>query len=479
MNTIKAYDYNLKTGAFELKNIVPKFIIKDNLVSVKTLNEKKHPLNKNFYKDSITNNKEEKHINDLVNGTGENDEFSFKKRYKDGLWNINHEPIKVCPYTGTIWGGNSRAEGLEKVGALDGYTVYADHIYNKKIPESVQLKIIQDYNLKGKRNEHSKSTIWQKFNELRIANEKDTGEVFNTRKKIFKSFIRDFLSTYQLKEYELNILLRIEKIEDDKVKKDLLLNIDDLSYNNIKKLISKAKTIKTNKVYNPDRFKFLEDLKQKPSLRKAIRYNIAKTIERSFNNTTIYSNKLKKEIPLMKDKTFGFETSAIIAHLSHITMSATAMAYFDQGYEVQTAAQDIGTDDIYFTGKSEKAWLLNKDFYREMLDVKACLMQASFSTTKISGGPGFIHISEHEYIWPIFNDNFTKIFLMMATLNKNDVRPDKSGGTVSLSDWFKNHYEKKDFYFIAGNIFEGNKKPEIQWENVKDLLNPKTDKEVI
>ena len=114
-----------------------------------------------------------------------------------------------------------------------------------------------------------------------------------------------------------------------------------------------------------------------------------------------------------------------------------------------------------------------------MLDVKACNFNTTFSNTKIYGGPGFLHISEHEYIWPIFNNNFSKIFIMMTKLNKSDVKPDSKGGTVSLSDWYKNHFEKKDFHFIAGKIFEGNKVPEIEWENVEDLLNPKTDKEVI
>ena len=477
INYVRAYIWDLNKNEYEPIYTEPKFHISSNgLVKTSILKNKIHPYNNCFYKDK--SNSEEKHIYDLINGTNNNDEFSFKKRMKDGVKHINHEPIKVCPITGTIISGNTRLKALLKINAEYAYVQYADHIYTKETPISVILDTLQKYNVSGKRNEYSKSSILKKFRELVFAKEKDTGEIFNSRKKIFKEFVRNFLSTYSLKEYELNILIRIESITNKKIKKDLLKNIDNYTYSDIKKLISRNKN-KIIKIYNPNRFNFLEHLKKTPSIKQEIRHKIADKIIKLKEALQLYNKKLEKNVQLLTDKAFGFESFASTAILSHLTMSAAAITYDNHGMSCSTAASDKGSDDIYFYDLSREAFKVNKNFHREMLDVKACNFNTTFSNTKIYGGPGFLHISEHEYIWPIFNNNFSKIFIMMTKLNKSDVKPDSKGGTVSLSDWYKNHFEKKDFHFIAGKIFEGNKVPEIEWENVEDLLNPKTDKEVI
>jgi len=474
---IKAFCYDFNINDFKSTYIKPKFKIPSNgLIKVSTLIKYIHPLNNTLYTDKSCS--EEKHIHNLIYGTGDNDQFSFKKRIQDGIERVNHEPIKMCPITGIIKSGNTRAKALDEVGAEYAYVQYADHIYNEKIPISFQLKVLEKYNTAGKRNEYSISSIYKKINEMKYAKEKETGEIFNPRKKIFKEFIRSFLSTYSLKEYELNILLRIETIQNKKIKENLLKNLNNHTFNDIKKIIARNKN-KITKVYNPNRFNFLKHLKENPFLRKDIRHNISSCMIKLKNNLQLYDKKSEKMIELMTNKKFGFEPFSTTGFLSHLTMSSVAVSYNNYGLECQTAASDVGSDDIYFTNLSEIAFKKNKNFHSEMIDIKACNYGTSFFNTKIYGGPGFLHISEHEYIIPIFNNNFSKIFIMMATLNKDDVKSDSKGGTVSLSDWYKNHFEKKDFHFIAGKIFEGNKVPEIEWENVEDLLNPKTDKEVI
>jgi len=468
MNKVKAYIWNVKEKKWELNYVKPKFYIPpDGLVEISRLKNKIHPLNNRFYKDK--SNSEEKHIYDLINGTNNNDEFSFKKRMKDGVKKLNYDPILVCPITGTIMGGNTRKEALEEIEAEYAYVQYAQHIYTKETPHSVMLETLQKYNTSGKRNEYSKSSVLKKFKELVFAQEKDTGEIFNPRKKIFKEFHRNFLSTYSLKEYELNILTRIESITDTKIKEEILKNINDYSYTEIKKLIFRNKN-NIKKIYNPDRFNFLDHLRKTSSLKQEIRDKIANKIIELKKTLQFFSKRLGKNVQLLTDKDFGFEPNASATLLSHLTMCAVAMSYDNHRMPCNTAATDVGSDDIHFPEETKKALKINKLFYRVILDVKASNWNTSFYNTKIHGGPGFLHISEHEYIWPIFNDNYSKIFIMMATLNKNDVKSDSKGGSVSLMDWFKNHFEKKDFHFIAGKIFKGNKIPEIQWENVEDLL---------
>ena len=248
----------------------------------------------------------------------------------------------------------------------------------------------------------------------------------------------------------------------------------------IEKLRSYIKYASLNDIYNPDRFNFNNLLKESPTLVNNIRTIFAKDMLKLLNNFTYYDNVFKNNINRVTDKKYGMETNAITTILSHLCMSTTCTAFRYSGLECNTAAAATNTPDIQFTLLTKLAKAINKNFDMEKLEIKAANFNTSLSDTKIYGGPGFALINPHEYIIPIFNADFSKIFMMLTTLTKEDVkREGNDKGVVTLSDWFKNHFHKKDFHFIAGKIYQGNKRPEIEWEDVKNLLNPKTDKEVI
>jgi hypothetical protein len=356
---------------------------------------------------------------------------------------------------------------------------YAEHIFSKNIPPSEVVKILQDYNVSGKRNEYLPSSILKKFKSLKVEKENETNEPFNSKSKVHKKSYREFVNRHNTTYKEINILLSIDTIKDNKIKEDLLKNIDKKSYNEIDKIV-KNNNKKIEKIYNPNRFNFINYAKEQPKLVKNIRNIFAENVLKILSNFSYYDKVLNKNINRVTDKKYGMETNAITTMLSHLCMSTTCTAFRYSGLECNTAAAATNTPDIQFTFLTKQSKAINENFDMEKIEIKAANYNTSLSDTKIYGGPGFALINPHEYIIPIFNADFSKIFMMITTLTKEDVkREGNDKGVVTLSDWFKNHFQKKDFHFIAGKIYQGNKRPEIEWEDMKNLLNPKTDKEVI
>jgi hypothetical protein len=470
----KFYNHNRKNQCWELVEIEPKFKINNGTLPISILKTLKNPHNIKSY----TTLDEKSNVKSLIEGQNVDDTFSMKKRLDDGLI-PNSESIKICPITGIIWSGHNRLDGGIEINAKEMKVEYADHIFDENIPPSEVVKILQDYNVSGKRNEYLKSSILKKFKSLKVEKENETNEPFNSKSKVHKKSYREFVNRHNTTYKEINILLSIDTIKNKKIKQDLLNSVDNKSYNEIDKIV-KNNNKKINKIYNPNRFNFNNFLKDQPTLVNDIRNIFAKDMLKLLNNFTYYDNVLENNINRVTDKKYGMETNAITTMLSHLCMSTTCTAFRYAGLECNTAAAATNTPDIQFTLLTKLAKTINKNFDMEKIEIKAANFNTSLSDTKIYGGPGFALINPHEYIIPIFNADFSKIFMMLTTLTKEDVkREGNDKGVVTLSDWFKNHFYKKDFHFIAGKIYQGNKRPEIEWEDVKNLLNPKTDKEVI
>lgn len=471
---MKLYDFNNKNQFWEPVKIEPKFKIKNGTLPISILKKLKNPHNIKSY----TTLDEKSNVKSLTEGQNKDDTFSMKKRLNDGLI-PNSEAIKICPITGTIWSGHNRLDAGIEIGATEMKVEYAEHIFSKNIPPSEVVKILLYYNVSGKRNEYLPSSILKKFKSLKIEKENETNEPFNSKSKVHKKSYREFVNTHNTTYKEINILLSIDTIKDNKIKEDLLKNIDKKSYNEIDKIV-KNNNKKIDKIYNPDRFNFNNFLKDNQTLVNNIRTIFAKDMLKLLNNFIYFDKVLNKNVNRVTDKNYGMETNAITTILSHLCMSTTCTAFRYSGLECNTAAAATNTPDIQFTLLTKLAKAINKNFDMEKIEIKAANFNTSLSDTKIYGGPGFALINPHEYIIPIFNADFSKIFMMITTLTKEDVkREGNDKGVVTLSDWFKNHFQKKDFHFIAGKIYQGNKRPEIEWEDVKNLLNPKTDKEVI
>lgn len=470
----KFYKYNNTNQCWQLVEVEPNFKINNGILPISILKTLKNPFNIKSY----ISLDEKSNVKSLVDGQNKDDTFSMKKRIEDGLI-PNSESIKVCPMTGKIWSGHNRLDGMIEVNAKEAKVEYADHIFDEEIPASEVIKTLQDYNVSGKRNEYSKSSILKKFKSLKVEKENETEEPFTSKSKFHTKSYREFLNSHNVFHKEINILLSIDTIKNKKIKEDLLNTIDNKSYNEIDKIV-KNNNKKINKIYNVNRFEFINYAKEKPRLVDNIRNFFAKDMLKMLTNFNYYDKVLEKNVNRVTDKKYGMETNAITTMLSHLCMSTTCTAFRYSGLECNTAAAATNTPDIQFTILTKQAKAINENFDMEKIEIKAANYNTSLSDTKIYGGPGFALINPHEYIIPIFNADFSKIFMMITTLTKEDVkREGNDKGVVTMSDWFKNHFHKKDFHFIAGKIYQGNKRPEIEWEDVQNLLNPRTVKEVI
>ena len=155
---MKFYDYNFKKLRWELVEIEPIFKIKNGTLPISILKKLKNPHNIKSY----ISLDEKANVKSLTEGQNKDDTFSMKKRLDDGL-TPNSEAIKICPITGTIWSGHNRLDGGTEIGATEMKVEYAEHIFKENIPPSEVVKILQDYNVSGKRNEYSKSSILKKL----------------------------------------------------------------------------------------------------------------------------------------------------------------------------------------------------------------------------------------------------------------------------------------------------------------------------
>ena len=413
---MKLYDYNYKNLSWELIEIEPIFKIKNGTLPISILKKLKNPHNIKSY----ISLDEKANVKSLTDGQNKDDTFSMKKRLDDGLI-PNSEAIKICPVTGIIWSGHNRLDAGIEIKATEMKVEYAEHIFSKNIPPSEVVKILQDYNVSGKRNEYSKSSILKKYKSLKVEKENETNETFSSKSKVHRKSYREFLNTHNVNYKEINILLSIDTIKNIKIKEDLLKNINDKSYSEINKIV-KNNNKKLKKIYNPNRFNFINYIKEKPKLVNDIRNIFAENILKMLNNFIYFDKVLNKNINRVTDKKYGMETNAITTMLSHLCMSTTCTAFRYSGLECNTAAAATNTPDIQFTILTKQAKAINENFDMEKIEIKAANYNTSLSDTKIYGGPGFASIPPHEYIMPIFNADFSKIFMMITTLTKDDVK---------------------------------------------------------
>jgi len=158
---------------FEKIEITPKIILEEHpegdkkIVSIKKI--KPNPLNAELYPE-VEIVESAKDLAYGIDRTGTQDQC-MKKRMLEGLI-VNHEPIKICPITGTIFSGHTRYYAALMLGVKYVYVVYADEIYSKDIPEEVMTKILQHYNY-YKRSEFSfKQQVFKTKNEIRLIEKK-------------------------------------------------------------------------------------------------------------------------------------------------------------------------------------------------------------------------------------------------------------------------------------------------------------------
>ena len=86
------------------------------------------------------------------------------------------------------------------------------------------------------------------------------------------------------------------------------------------------------------------------------------------------------------------------------------------------------------------------------------------------GGPGAKTCTQHEYLLGIWADDCKRLFLMLATIDPEDwtaTGKNTQEYSLSLSKWHENHFTKKDYRFIMGELW-GQKRLEFSFAKIDD-----------
>jgi len=461
---VKYKKYNVSTKTFENVDIEPKIkfvyvpYIAGTIVSIDKI--KPNPWNEIFY----PKKQEERNIEVLAygeDGTG-TEVTCMVCRLKENR-TPNHDAIKVCPITGIIWSGHNRYYAAILAGAKEVLVTYAVEIYSEDIPKTLMLEILHQYNY-GKRSEFTlvrqvekvmatKKVVEENYNVIYKKNmKKETKDIFD------KYFQRVLLSFNEKNMKYIKNLILIGQ-QDVKIKDKIFKDISEgrLALTQALKDLRVAKKNPYN--YNSKRFNFLKHCDDNiiAIRRKASNY-LTQARSCYFYNMIINSED-GKSFNLITDKINGNESPKRTSVLSDVIMSIFSKIYNELGIKAITAGNATNSADIQFPELTAIARLLNITYPGEELEVKTAVIKKGNAI--FFGGPDMKRHTK-EYIIAVFNEDHSKVFLFMTTIDGPlDVKSgSKDKTTMDLKTILQNH--KNDIRPILGCIDNGN----IVFENL-------------
>jgi hypothetical protein len=365
----------------------------------------------------------------------------MQKEYLRNNKIANHTEIEVDIYSGIVWGGCQRTLVCKELGYEHIRAKPSTEIYEDLTPFK-RMRHIQLVNIDGKRNEHSakvKVSVWNGLERSFLAENPSITAMRSSPRG--QEIWQEFCISRSTDPKAMGQLLQIFKLAPE-----FLDEIDNKTMP-IGKALKKAKQsiIKPTVKENPNRFDFLDHFDKNPTIFVNMKRGILEAIEQ-FNSIKILGQEL------INHPEFGFEYPQLSATYSNIINSTAAYLYSELDPEVTSGRKASGTTgdsrpDIVFNGLSKNG------FQEEMIEVKVASLGETAGSSTIYGGPGATNCYKHEYLWCIQSDDGKQIFLMLATIYPEDWEPSGSGKNIlTLKRWFDNHFDKKDYRFIIGNI---------------------------
>ena len=388
----------------------------------------------------------------------------------------NYEEIEVCEHTGYVLKGNNRNIVGNGITKADGTVMPSyEYLYAQKAPKGYdemspqeRANYLQEANTKGKRNEYDVRTIVKSHNYLEDLHEKSDDFVVNQKRWIDTPVYKNFLVHRRIEASKLKKLVYIGKQLPE-----LLTKIEEngLAWSTAYK--QACGVVSTKLVADPHRFPFLEHFDKTPKIKTFVSNNI-KTAMNYFNEIPLG---LKNEF-LLNDDQFGFEKNQITSVLSNIINSVTARAYTNYadndfkttartGRVNQKSDQGKSRPDIVFPELSKGL----KKYQDEKLEVKACSFNPTPSKMILYGGPGARMCTQHEYLIGIWTDDCQRLFLMLATLDPEDwtaTGKHTQEYSLPLNKWCDNHFKKKDFRIIMGDLWMDRGRLNIAFDKIND-----------
>tara|TARA_Y100001938_G_scaffold11638_1_gene14471 strand:- start:43 stop:1320 length:1278 start_codon:yes stop_codon:yes gene_type:complete len=355
----------------------------------------------------------------------------------------NYEPIFICRETGTAWSGNSRVDECKKAGIEEVYVEYAEHIYNPDLPKSEQIKILESYNSRERRNVKDPVISVHSFKLKRKIFIEENGRDMTTKeiKKYWNELgvdTSDYNKWLLIFEHDIELLKKVSKGE---------MKLTS-AYN-------QAKASKPDTKEDPNRFNFFEWYDSNPNFKD----DALKQIIKSMMNFD----------PIIHDRNLGFETGQITGMVSNTIMSYFAKTFNDYNLHAITPKNTDGHPDIRFPNKDKEG------YQSERIEIKGSAYNRKSSATCMTGGPGVKKCHPHEYIFFSWNADLQKLWAVISTITRDDWKSEGGKYSISISDWFKKYRQTNKWRQIAGHTYMGNKdEVEVEFLDVQRFLDKHT-----
>jgi len=411
-----------------------------------------HPLNHYIYNPEVDYNPKNQRFKIL----GELLLEEFKKTKSHG----NTEIVKVTK-NGFILTGHRRCVVAIYFG-VPIQIIVVDEIYDSKASLKDRKEQITKYNLNkaGERQEETYAHwLYRAKGEYKLIEEDDK---LMPAKKINDLVKKEML---KLPGIDWNKFLQAQRVLEEFNRPDLIEKIDNGEMEP-KKALEEAKKINRKKVeINPNQKVWKEEFEKTPEMGEHIKSEYVRIYkELSAIKTSDGAN--------MFENMLGFELGPITTTLSHFMMKivTAAINMFTKIKAVTAAAEGGGTPDIYFPEETKNDKKLNENFADACMEVKGA-SQTKDGNPKLYGGPGFgTSIHRDWYIVFFIENKGKRFFIMLVQIQKEDLKGGKKsdtgqfakvkdhennkGYTCSFQDLMKNHYDKKDYYVIAGDVYK-------------------------
>ena len=378
----------------------------------------------------------------------------------------NHNPILICPKTNTIWSGHNRYYTAIENEYDEVHTAYASKEYDADEPVESQMTYIEQMNADGKRDESKPSTILNKWHTMADAYVGDDDKYKWTPRGKFTEFFKDFAWSRKMPPATFRKLLMIEEYNPQ-----WILDLESGKFKSIDKVYKMTREEEPENKENPNRHDFFKTFDENP---KILKDTLDMTVAWIRHNKSFsYGGEL-----VLLDDFVGWETNGLSTMLSHTVMTSMATAFRNSGIPLLEDCMTAGGMNKKQDWADIRFPELDVDGCQtEQIEVKAASAGATCASTLIRGGQGLNKIHPHEFTIPIWDNNLNRMFIMVATLTKEDWIGEGDNKVMSLKAWHKNHFHKGDYRFIIGEIYEDTKgEPKIDFGKIDTCVAFNKDK---
>ena len=351
-----------------------------------------------------------------------------------------------------IEAGHYRTRAHKELGIPFIKYEYSINTYDENADDLTHFINLESSNSAAKRNESKKARAVKKWNIYSNSYYKRYGKYPDDKSKEFK----DFCDARQIQHTHMRKCIKIN-IYDIENRTNYLHQVSEGDMS-LTEAGNKMKEKKPTGDYDENRNDFFKDLRDNPQI---LKFAIDQT-KRHMKH--LFDFKDVNGVNVLLDKNIGTETNHITGMLSNAFNSAIVNGFRNSGVKKLEDCITPQETQNYFDAQFPS--LCKPGFLDERLEVKAGMYGSSITDTSVKGGAGGFGVKPHEYFILIHDDNFSKMFIVLATLDAKDWKSKGKSTEMNIGTWWEKYKDQPEKYmFILGKIRDSNKKPQIEFED--------------